>query len=268
MDVWGDRMASRTFQLHSDKIFPPLLDLLKQHDLAWSPRHAHGANYLEMHPVIGEAVMASLAFACAKREGLRLVTEFPQIYAQTIQRSADEMFEAITDETPRKKRLSSPTKNGERLAELVLYQRCDVSKLDAESLAMLSKEYEALSDFRDALEGFAKTIPSEMTHEGRLNSYLTDRAQSVIDVRRATKKNSLPSVLAIFGEESEAALADLVKDGLKNAVGFALLGALGGHALVAMPCWQRAQALPSAEPIASSKAMRARGARRATRSAI
>jgi hypothetical protein len=41
------------------------------------------------------------------------------------------------------------------------------------------------------LEGFAGTIPSEMTNEDRLNSYVTDRAQSVIDVRRATKKNSL-----------------------------------------------------------------------------
>jgi len=185
-----------------------------------------------MHPSVGEAVMASLAFACAKRDGLRVVTEFPEIYAKTIYPSADEMFAAVTADTSRERRMPVTANYGDRLAQVIIYRRCDVSLLDAESLAMLSKEHEALSDFRDALEEFATTIPSEMTNECRIDSYIKDLAQSVIDRWAATRRNSLPSFLKVFGDESEATLADLVKDGLKGMVGGAGFAEPSGHVLL------------------------------------
>jgi hypothetical protein len=48
-----------------------------------------------MHRVIGDAVMSALAFAAAQARGMRLVTEFPDLYAQTIKRPIGEIFRAL-----------------------------------------------------------------------------------------------------------------------------------------------------------------------------
>lgn len=234
VSVWGDRMANRTFQIHSDKIFPPLLNLLMNAELAWNPRHAHGSHYVEMHPTIGEGVMASLAFAVAKSRGCQLVTEFPEIYSRTIQSNVDDVFSAITSSAPPGRSIPLFRKRGTRIAEAILYQRCDVERLDIESLAMLSKEQEALADFRGAVEQFAANIPDEISDEGEINSYVEDRAQAVIEKWREGRR-SLGLLGKIFGEETEDALKDLAKDGFKDAAtagGGALFLAPTGHALL------------------------------------
>src|SRR5258705_4757976 len=59
--LWDNRLAGRTFQLHGQKVVADLLDFLFQNDLAWNPRHSDGIGYVEMHPRLGEAVLATLA---------------------------------------------------------------------------------------------------------------------------------------------------------------------------------------------------------------
>ena len=230
-DLWDNRLSRASFQIHSAKVLPSLLNLLRQNDLAWDPADSDGMHYLEMHPVIGEAIMSTLALACAQDQGMRVVTEFPELYAKAIQRSPNDIFQSVTAKSPREQQLPLRQK-GERLAETIIYRRCDLSKLDAESLAILSKEHEALSAFRDAIEAFAKTIPTEMTNEKRINSALEDRAEFVIQQWRETRRNLLPKFREIFGDESEEALKDLVKDGFKDAANGALISAPTGHALI------------------------------------
>jgi hypothetical protein len=229
--LWHERLSRGSFQIHSAKVLPSLLHLLRHNGLAWDPTDSNGMHYLEMHPVVGEAVMSTLALACAREQGMRVVTEFPELYAKTIQHSPNDIFESVTARSPRQLRLPLQRK-GERLAETIVYRRCDLSKLDTESLAILSKEHEALSAFRDAIEGFAEIIPTEMTDENRINSALEDRADFVIKKWRETKRNSLPKFLEIFGDESDDALKDLVKDGFKDAAKGAVLSAPTGHALI------------------------------------
>jgi hypothetical protein len=184
-----------------------------------------------MHRVVGDAIMSALAFAAAQTQGMRVVTEFPDLFAQTIRRPVGEIFSGITARPKRELPLSLNRK-GERLAEAIIYRHCDLSRLDVESLAMLSKEHEALSDFRDSLEQFARIIPTEMTDERTIAKHITDRARNVIERWEATKRNSLPSFRKIFGEETgksvQESLKDAFKDSVKAATPGAALGEIGG----------------------------------------
>lgn len=230
-DMWARRMRGPS-QLHYEKIAPLLLHVLQQNGLAWSPEDPDYPNYLEMHRVIGDAIMSTLAFAAAQSQGMRVVTEFPDLFAQTIARPIEEIFAGITAAAQRPHPIFLKRK-GERLAETVIYRHCDLSLLDAQSLAMLSKEHEALSAFRDSVEEFARTIPTEMTDEATIASHLEDRAQHVIDRWQETKRNSLPSFRRIFGDEAGAAVKDGLKDAFKDSVKAAapgmLLGDVNGH---------------------------------------
>ena len=91
---------------------------------------------------------------------------------------------------------------------------------------MLSKEHEALSDFRDSVEEFARTIPTEMTDPKVISQHLTDRAQYVVERWEGTKRNSLPSFRKIFGDEVGKSLQDSLKDAFKDSVKAAAPGAM------------------------------------------
>jgi hypothetical protein len=66
--LWESRLANEAFQLHESKMTGELSSFLVESELAWSPRRSHGAGYVEMSPQLGNAVMATLAFACAEDE--------------------------------------------------------------------------------------------------------------------------------------------------------------------------------------------------------
>lgn len=223
-DIWARRMRGTT-QVHHEKFAPRLLHELRENGLAWEPDQPDYGGYVEMHRVIGDAVMSALAFAAAQARGMRLVTEFPDLYAQTIKRPIGDIFSGVTAR-PIRERPSVLSRKGELLAEAVIFRHCDLSRLDAGSLAMLSKEHEALSDFRDSVEEFARTIPTEMTDPKVISQHLTERAQYVVERWEATKRNSLPSFRKIFGEEAGASLKDSLKDAFKDSVKAAAPGAM------------------------------------------
>lgn len=223
-DVWAKRMRGTT-QVHSEKFAPQLLRELRENGLAWEPGQPDHWNYVEMHRVIGDAVMSALAFAAAQARGMRLVTEFPDLYAQTIKRPIGEIFSGVTAR-PVRERPPFLSRKGELLAEAVIFRHCDLSRLDAGSLAMLSKEHDALSDFRDSVEEFARTIPTEMTDPKVISQHLADRAQHVVERWETTKRNTLPSFRRIFGEEAGKSLQDSLKDAFKDSVKAAVPGAM------------------------------------------
>lgn len=225
-DLWANRMRGIS-QLHHEKMAPRLLHELHRHGLAWDPAHSDHPNYVEMHRVVGDAIMSALAFAAAQAQGMRVVTEFPDLFAQTIRCPIEEIFSRITT-TPGRMRPLFLQRKGERLAEAIIYRHCDLSRLDIDSLAMLSKEHEALSDFRDSLEDFARTIPTEITDEAAIAKHLTGRANHVIERWEATKRNSLPSFRRIFGEETGKSVQDSLKDAFKDSVKAAVPGAAFG----------------------------------------
>jgi hypothetical protein len=218
--VWNDRLASRTFQLHGKKVLADLLQLLFKNDLAWNPLNAHGVGYVEMHPRLAEAILATLALACAKNEGLSLVTEFPQIYGRTIHRSKDEIFQSCLDLAPKNElvKREAPSAN---LVEFVVHQRCDVSKLTAENLLALNRDWEAIGAFKDSLEKLAADIPPGIGNSAILHQHLREKADKMIERWKQDNKNlpqRLKDLLSGDGEEAAKVLERLIEKGIGGEV--------------------------------------------------
>jgi hypothetical protein len=239
VSLWEDRDASRTFQLHGQKVVIDLLHFLFERGLAWHPQNSHGQGYVEMHPRLGEAVLATLAFACAKIEGLSLVTEFPQIYGRTIHRSKEEILQSCLDLTPSAVEIDVQAPAATDLVELVVHHRCDVSRLTPETLLALNKDWEAVGAFKDSLEGLTADIPPGIDDPKSLHQRLSEKADKMLARWKEDNKNLPQRLKELFSGDSEEAtkvLEKLVEKGVggevvgAGAAGGGLISALsGGH---------------------------------------
>ncbi len=174
--VWDSRLApNSTFQIHREKMLHPLIEFLLDEGLAWRPRerYSHGPDYVEMNPQLGEAIMATLAVACAENEGLHVVTEFPKLHGNLIGVPRDEILKQCLGNSENPGGTSA-----QQIAEFLVYRRCDVTALTAERIAALKSERDALAAFRAKLEELSETLPpticSEVTLKERLDDLLND----------------------------------------------------------------------------------------------
>ncbi len=130
-----------------------------------------------MNPKLGEAVMATLAVACAENEGFQVVTEFPELHGELIGTPREAILKACLEE-PR----GSGETSGRQIAEFLVYRRCNVASVTAGSITALKSERDVLVEFREQLEKLATTLPSVIHSEEALKKELDDR------VRRGTLK--------------------------------------------------------------------------------
>jgi hypothetical protein len=163
--------------------------------LAWFPRDPHGAGYVEMEPALGEAVMATIAYACAADEGLELVTEFPRLFARTINQPRDRILDACLGGLPKPD--GHPR---EEFAEFVIHQCCDAGKLTPERIQALSREWDAIADFKDALQAAARSLPEIMNDEAKRKERLQDAANDILQKWRQDKANLGAFVQELFGD--------------------------------------------------------------------
>lgn len=174
-DVRGDPNA--LFQISRYKLFDDLVGFLERMHLAWEPdtSGAHGTGYLEMHPRLGQAVMSTLATACASNEGLSVVTEFPDLHSRLIGVPKEQMLSAAIFDGPF---VGTTPTSGEMIAQFLVHCRCDTSALTTENFVHLRDEREALSAFRAKLEQLSRGLPlhiaSESVRRERLNDAIND----------------------------------------------------------------------------------------------
>jgi len=207
-----------------------LLQFLFQNDLAWRPQNPHGVGYIEMHPRLAEAILATLACACAKNEGLCLVTEFPQIYGRTIHRTKVEIFQSCLGTAPKSGQTPQIESEQADLVEYVVHHWCDVSKLTPETLLALNKDWEAIGAFKDSLEKLAADIPPKIENPRILDQYLRERADRMFARWREDNKNLSRRLKDLFsGDDDEAAktVGKLVEKGLGESIGAASGGLFG-----------------------------------------
>jgi hypothetical protein len=208
MTVWERRLSDRpTFQIHRHKILPELTAYLLSQRLAWPPKKqfSDGPEYLEMHPRLGEAVMATLAFACAENEGLQVVTEFPKLHSKVIQQPKDMILRACLEEPK-----ASGKTSAQQVAEFIVYKRCNVSKLTAERIAALKKERDALAKFRAELEELARTLPPIMHSEPDLETRLNDLTNDIFKRWLKDQKHLSHYARELFGDGVLAAPEKLI----------------------------------------------------------
>jgi hypothetical protein len=228
-DLWEDRLSRESFQLHSDKIVSQLLRFLLGYGLAWEPHHPEGPEYIEMHPQVGEAILCTLAFACADHEGLELVTEFPRVFGRSIHQSKEDLLDSFLDlrEDGWRSRFRKKTSD-RKLPEFVVYQRCDTTKLTPERLAALSQEWEAIAEFRDALEKMAESLPDRIGDPKVLTQRLHDQASDMFRQWERDKANLSSFARELFGDGALEQPQKLMEKVAEKALGPEAVGAIAG----------------------------------------
>jgi hypothetical protein len=235
--LWERRLApGGTFQIHAHKLFDELAGFLREERLAWKPEHglSDGPEYLEMHPKLGEAVMATLAMACAENEGLQVVTEFPNLHSKLLGTPREKILSACLDGAR-----SSGKTSGEQIAEFLVYRRCNVDRLSAEGIAALKKERDALADFRGRLEELAKTLPATMHSEKHLQKRLDDLLSDLFREWERDQANLSASARKFFGEgvlsEPGKVVQKLVEAAVKPETGQNVIAGAAAGGLAGMP---------------------------------
>ncbi|TAU38914.1 hypothetical protein ELI44_37005 [Rhizobium ruizarguesonis] len=171
----SERRMGASFQIHPEKL-GDLVDTLVSENLAWVPRQRFGdpSDYLEMHPILGEAVMASLAAACAEAEGLQVVTEFPRLHGKLIGTPRDKILSACLDGHK-----SDGMIKGQHVLEFLVHRSCDVSLLSNEGIYQLHEERQTLANFRAKLEELAERefklpIHDQQARDEKIKDLLAD----------------------------------------------------------------------------------------------
>jgi hypothetical protein len=198
LTVWEKRLGNNrmTFQIHREKLLQDLAKYLLDEKLAWIPNFPDGDHYVEMHRHLGEAVMATVAVACAENQGLELLTEFPEIHGRVLGEPSDRIFEACLNKP------KMPMWDRAREAtQLFVYMRCNPAKLAAERILALKQEHEALSDFKDTVRAAAESLPDTILDERTRLQRLNAIANDIFEKWQKDKANLTGFARAVFGED-------------------------------------------------------------------
>ncbi len=225
-NIWQRRTGNQNnFQLHHDKMAHELVEFLFSNGLArWpSEEDAHAPGYIEVNAKIGQAIMATIAVACAENEGMQVVTEFPDVHGSIIGRPKDKILEACLKELEFKRPAAK-----QLVAEFLIYRRCDVQNLTAEGIAALKSEKDALSDFRMEIERVAQSLPDNIRDDATLNERLEDICNDIFRNWRRDQVNLSSYSRKIFGDGVLSEPAKLLQEIAKAS--FSMAGGAGAGA--------------------------------------
>ena len=151
--------AGYGFQVRLDKLDTSLKSVLAK-GLAWRPSipepYDPGSDqYAQMHPSVGEAVMATLALAVAQTDGLDIVGDARSgpLHPSLLRHEADKIYDAWLHPG-----LMSPPEHatGEQVFEVFIRMRGNVQNLTAEQLRHLGADREPIQRLRARLAEVAK----------------------------------------------------------------------------------------------------------------
>jgi hypothetical protein len=207
--------------------------------LAWRPADPHGTAYIEMDPRLGGAVMTTLALACAQNEGLEIVTEFPDVHGRAIAAGSRNVFDDLIDAEDEVPERINGEAGARRLAEVIVYQRSDVSQLGADDMIALREERAVFARFRRALEKEAKNLPPMVGDGRRLQEHLDDVVNDIFRRWRSDRANFGRLARSVFGGDAIREPSKFLEKVVEKAVGLggpavagAWIGELNAHTLV------------------------------------
>lgn len=136
------------FQIHGSKMIHGLKDTLLETGLAWIPGSREPwdpwQEYVQVHPKVGQVVMATLAIACAKAEGLEIVSDERSLKLHKCLTEQDEeaVFRTFLGggDGP-----DEPIEaSGAELFQFLITFACDTRALDAQIIAEMGSDREPL----------------------------------------------------------------------------------------------------------------------------
>lgn len=211
------------FQIHRQKFADALRWSLEEANLIWQPSQPNRGDWLAVHPVIGEIVMSTAAAAAARGKGLDILTDTDRNHLITSTRNEDVIYntllgssgeEAVGDDERR------PT--GQRIGDLVIATNFDLSVLTSDDFVALSKERDALFDFRKLLAERSMRIPV-MGDPDERDRRAKESASIIFDEwenKRKTWGRFLKRVFRVEAAgEAKGAATDLLKVFVPTAAG-------------------------------------------------
>lgn len=249
------------FVIHRSKAPQTFWSELSKLNLIWQPSeipddpyyskmklvsHNPAYEWAALHPIIGEAFMATVATAAARDGGLEVVTESSYVHAIASCRDEELVYQTLIRGATRRAQGAADPIMTHRLAHLVIASGFDVSRTTAKDLAEMSKNKEALFDFRRYLAERIGEIP-EMGSDIKRENRLKAAAEEALDEWRKSIPNMSRFARRFFGigllDKSEKAMADLAKalipgslTTVATAAGAAVAApAVGAAALIASP---------------------------------
>jgi hypothetical protein len=216
------------FQLHYQKV-GSFLKELGSLGLAWEPIDPDFPGYIELHPDIGQAVMATLAMTCAREAGLCVVTDRRDqhdIAASDVARIYDQWIHGSRRSSRDQEQSGVRAPTYSDLIEIVVIEATNVERLTPDNLENLAQERDAFDKFRDAITKIALNIPA--MSEDKLEKRLRNEAKRIFsewDKQRA-KLKGIPGEM--LGKDAPTPAEDFIKDLVKDMAGPASGGIIGG----------------------------------------
>jgi hypothetical protein len=169
------------FQIHQMKLHESLKDALRETGLAWKPGNPEGYDlweeYVELNERVGQAVMATLAIACATGEGLDIVGDKRSgpLHDCLTRKKPRDVYDAWLK--PTQNIADPPQADARELFEFVVSFACDTTKLDAEILGKMTSNREPIRRLMGALAERAKRMDAMDPSEDRKKQFEAETAQ-------------------------------------------------------------------------------------------
>lgn len=186
------------FKVHTEKIVENLYIYLTaggDDALAWwtaspttRPERSSG-HWLALHPVLGEAILATKAIAIAQGSGLNIVTDSDYVHHTVVIEQKEQLFKQLLQQ-PIPTNAPNQHDTIDDLSEIVIKTTFDVSKFSAKDIAALLSDGKDLRRFKNALAPLAAQIPP-MTNQKERKDRLRAAAADVVTEWGKYKK-SLP----------------------------------------------------------------------------
>jgi len=199
--------AGSKFQMNLDKTSFDFGEFLRSAGLAWRPENPERAGYWELHPTIGQAVMGTIAVACAQDAGLSIVAPGDEQACRELNSclalgDVSEVYHRFVQGDS--VRVPASPSVAQTLLEFIVFFKSDVSGLDAKGLAQLAEEREAMHALKSELERMATRIPS-MTDKEHLAERLKDEAGAVLKRWKQDRANLSNYAKTFFGGDKTTA---------------------------------------------------------------
>jgi hypothetical protein len=177
------------FQVHQAKLHENLKSALWETGLAWRPGSPEpydpGLEYVELNPRVGEAVMATIAVACAMGEGLDIVGDSRSglLHDCLTRKQPKDVYDTWLKTAGG---MAPPPQPYDReLFEFVVTVACDTTNLDIQKLAEMGENREPIRELMRALGERANNMVAMDRGKDRAEQFRDETA----DILRAWKAN-------------------------------------------------------------------------------
>lgn len=230
------------FEIYRGKLTYELLRFLQLRDAAWHARERGGddgrdADWVAVHPRMGEAIMSVMALAVADAKQLNIVTTDGDVHRALATRDDTEVFDALLEPRDRRR----PRARGSRdqvvngAMQLIISKQMDLSWVSLDDIAAIIRDGNDFQRFRIRLQELAANVAVAPDPDERAKQIaaLANEARAEWDDYR----KSLGSFKRMF---VDTAIADGAWPGLTMfgaaALGYASLGvaAVGGGLLLGL----------------------------------